>query len=113
MITGHYLTVQRWRSFFFFTENIVKKIATWIRILNFSIELYNYCILWRIEFAIETMLKINKNTFIHSHSRFAKIYVEVDLSKQLVFRILIFGHVLNIKYESLHLIYFSCKKYGH
>ncbi|RYR10017.1 hypothetical protein Ahy_B05g078470 [Arachis hypogaea] len=45
------------------------------------------------------MLKISKVTSIHSRNRFARICVEVDLSKQLVPRILVFRHVLNIKYE--------------
>ncbi|RYR13364.1 hypothetical protein Ahy_B04g070401 [Arachis hypogaea] len=66
MIAGHYLIVQRWKPFFLSSENVVKKIAAWIRIPNLPIELYNYRFLWRVSSAIGTMLKIDKATSIHS-----------------------------------------------
>ncbi|RYR45946.1 hypothetical protein Ahy_A07g031716 [Arachis hypogaea] len=59
------------------------------------------------------MLKIDKGTFIYFRGRFAIIYVKIDLSKKLVPRILVLGMTLNIEYEWLHLIYFTCGKYGH
>ncbi|KAL4345410.1 hypothetical protein AHAS_Ahas11G0275600 [Arachis hypogaea] len=59
------------------------------------------------------MLKIDRVTLIHSRGRFARICVEIDLFKKLVHRISVFGSTLNIEYEGLHLICFSCGKYGH
>ncbi|RYR74108.1 hypothetical protein Ahy_A02g008727 [Arachis hypogaea] len=59
------------------------------------------------------MLKIDRATFIHSRDRFAIICIEIDLSKKLVPRISVLGTILNIEYESLHLIYFSCGNYRH
>ncbi|RYQ95802.1 hypothetical protein Ahy_B08g091161 [Arachis hypogaea] len=59
------------------------------------------------------MLKIDRATSIHSRERFDRICVEIDLSKKLVPRILVLGSTLNIEYEGLHLICFSCGKYGH
>ncbi|KAL4328902.1 hypothetical protein AHAS_Ahas13G0246500 [Arachis hypogaea] len=58
--------INRWRPFFLSSEQAVREIATWIRILNLPIELYNHCFLWRIGSAIGTMLKIDKTTSIHS-----------------------------------------------
>ncbi|RYR62925.1 hypothetical protein Ahy_A04g020682 [Arachis hypogaea] len=113
MIAGYYLIVQRWKPFFLSSENVVKKIAEWICIPNLPIELYNYHFLWRVGSAIETMLKIDKATSIHFRGRFARIFVEIDLSKKLVPRISVLGSTLNIEHEGLHLIYFTCGKYGH
>ncbi|XP_057747402.1 uncharacterized protein LOC130966604 [Arachis stenosperma] len=113
MIAGHYLIVQRWRSFFLSTENVVKKIAAWIRIPNLPIELYNHRFLSRVGSAIGTMLKIDRTTSIHSRGKFARICVEIDLSKKLVPRISVLETTLNIEYEGLHLICFSCGRYGH
>ncbi|RYQ83809.1 hypothetical protein Ahy_B10g102667 [Arachis hypogaea] len=59
------------------------------------------------------MLKINRTTSIHSRGKFARLYVEIDLIKQLVPRNFVLGSILNIKYEGLHLICFHCGKYGH
>ncbi|KAL4356105.1 hypothetical protein AHAS_Ahas09G0053400 [Arachis hypogaea] len=56
------------------------------------------------------MLKINKATSIHSKGRFAKICAEIDLSKKLVPQISVLGSTLNIEYEGLHLIFFTCEK---
>ncbi|RYR74166.1 hypothetical protein Ahy_A02g008796 [Arachis hypogaea] len=59
------------------------------------------------------MLKIDHATSIHPRGRFARICIEIDLTKKLVPRISIFGTILNIEYEGLHLICFNCSKYGH
>ncbi|QHO51547.1 uncharacterized protein DS421_1g31800 [Arachis hypogaea] len=113
MITSHYLIVQRWRPFFLASENIAKKIATWIRIPNLPIELYNHRFLSRVGSTLGTMLKIDRATSVHSRGRFARICVELGLSKKLVPRILVLGQILNVEYEDLHLICFTCGKYGH
>ncbi|XP_057738256.1 uncharacterized protein LOC130955425 [Arachis stenosperma] len=113
MIAGHYLIVQRWRLFFLSSESAVRKIAAWIRIPNLPIELYNHHFLWRVGSTIGNMLKIDKTTSIQSRGKFARICVEIDLSKKLVPRISVMENILNIEYEGLHLICFSCGKYGH
>ncbi|MED6192951.1 hypothetical protein PIB30_014736 [Stylosanthes scabra] len=49
--------------------------------------------LWRVGAAIGTMLKIDKTTSIHSKEKYARICVEIDLSKQFVPRIsILYGH---------------------
>ncbi|XLR48017.1 hypothetical protein S83_032677 [Arachis hypogaea] len=113
MIAGHYLIVQRWRPFFLKSEHHVRKIAVWVRIPNLPIELYNHRFLWRVGSAIGHMLKIDRNTSIHSRGRFARICVEIDLAKKLVPRISVLGSELNIEYEGLYQICFSCGRYGH
>ncbi|KAL4343376.1 hypothetical protein AHAS_Ahas11G0072200 [Arachis hypogaea] len=63
--------------------------------------------------AIGTILKIDRATSICSRGRFTRICVEIDLSKKLVPQISVLGSTLNIEYEGLHLICFSCVKYAH
>lgn len=89
-----------------------KKVAVWLRIPKFPLELYNATFLARIGSSIGSMLKIDKLT-IHSKGQFARICVEVDLEKPLVSHIVVRGYNLLIEYEGLHLICFSCGKYGH
>ncbi|RYR06917.1 hypothetical protein Ahy_B05g074234 [Arachis hypogaea] len=90
-----------------------RKIAAWIRIPNFPIELYNHRFLWKVGSTIGHMLKIDRTTSIHSRGKFARICVEIDLAKQLVPRISVFGCELHLEYEGLYQIYFSCGRYGH
>ncbi|XP_057746431.1 uncharacterized protein LOC130965690 [Arachis stenosperma] len=113
MVAGHYLIVQRWRPFFLSGSTEARKIAAWIRIPNLPIELYNHRFLWRVGSAIGHMLKIDRTTSIHSRGKFARICVEIDLTKQLVPRISVLGCELHLKYEGLYQICFSCGRYGH
>lgn len=59
------------------------------------------------------MLKIDKMTYIQSRGKFARICVELDVSKPLIPHIVIRGHKLLIEYEGLHLVCFQCGRYGH
>ncbi|KAL4331763.1 hypothetical protein AHAS_Ahas13G0532600 [Arachis hypogaea] len=113
MVARHYLIVQHWRPFFLSNENTITKIAAWICIPNLSVELYNHKFLWRVGLTIESMLKVDRATSIHSRGRFVRICVKIGLSKKLVPRISVMGYTFNIEYECLHLICFEWKKYGH
>ncbi|RYR68771.1 hypothetical protein Ahy_A03g015243 [Arachis hypogaea] len=97
MVAGHYLVVQRWRPFFLESEKAVRKIAAWIRIPNLPIELYNH----RVCSILGHMLKIDRSTSIHSRGCFARICVEIDLTKNLIPKISVFRTVLNVEYEGL------------
>ncbi|XP_015958031.1 uncharacterized protein LOC107482143 [Arachis duranensis] len=113
MVARHYLIVQHWKPFFLSNENTVTKIAAWICIPNLSVELYNHKFLWRVGLTIESMLKVDRATSIHSRGRFVRICVKIGLSKKLVPRISVMGYTFNIEYECLHLICFEWEKYGH
>ncbi|CAL0319884.1 unnamed protein product [Lupinus luteus] len=113
MLANHYLIVQRWHPFLLTNETEVQKIAVWIRIPNLPIKLYNQRFLTRLGSGVGKMLKIDHLTSIHSRGKFARIYVEVNLAKQLIPTIKVMGQVLNLEYEGLHQICFTCGKYGH
>nr|KYP36275.1 hypothetical protein KK1_042632 [Cajanus cajan] len=59
------------------------------------------------------MLKIDKLTSLHSRGKFARICVEINLSRKLVSMINVMGHIIKLEYEGLHAICFKCGKYGH
>ncbi|RYR69097.1 hypothetical protein Ahy_A03g015629 isoform A [Arachis hypogaea] len=80
---------------------------------DLPIELYNHQFLWRVGLTLGTMLKIDRATSIHSCGRFARICVDIDLTKKLIPRISVLGSTLNVEYEGLHLICFICGLYGH
>ncbi|KAL4300015.1 hypothetical protein AHAS_Ahas17G0158600 [Arachis hypogaea] len=60
------------------------------------------------------MLKIDHTTSIILEKNLLEFVWRLTLiKKKLVLCISIMGSELNIEYEGLHQIYFSCKKYGH
>ena len=61
---------------------------------------------------LHTLHEQESQPFIE-RGRFARICVEVDLQKQLIPKILIRRRVNSVQYEGLHLICFSCGKFGH
>lgn len=59
------------------------------------------------------MLKINKVTSIHSWGQFTYFFVELDLDKLFVPKIIDRGKELPLEYEGLLAIFLCCGKYGH
>ena len=59
------------------------------------------------------MLKVAVTTSKQAKGKYAQLYVEVYLSNVLLDKYLIKGKRYHIKYKSLHMIYFACRKYGH
>lgn len=113
MLADHYLLVQRWRPFFITNATVESKVAVWVRIPELPLELYNDRFLWRVGAKLGCLLKIDRLTSIQSRGQFARICVEIDLSKKLVPSIMVRGVVLKLEYEGLHIVCFACGKYGH
>ncbi|KAK3198306.1 hypothetical protein Dsin_021721 [Dipteronia sinensis] len=60
-----------------------------------------------------TMCKADPITETQARGRYARIYVEIDISKPLLGSITIDNRTIMVEYESLGLICFKCGKYGH
>lgn len=59
------------------------------------------------------MLKIDQVTSLQAIGQFARICVELDLSKPLESKVVARGHILQLEFEGLHTICFNCGLYGH
>ncbi|KAF7815130.1 uncharacterized protein G2W53_029099 [Senna tora] len=114
VITDHYLLVQRWRpNFSLLNSEEPTKIAIWIRNTNLPLEFYNGRFLFKIGSLIGKTLKLDLETSITTRGKFARICVEIKLGRKLKPMIEVKGRRYNVEYEGLHLIYFTCGKYGH
>jgi len=109
----HYLAVQPWKSEFDPDASEVSKIAAWVRIPKFPVDFYDKGILYVVGNQIGRVLKVDTNTLRQTKGRFARICVEVDLSAPLLLSLMINGKEKKIFYEGLHMICFSCGRYGH
>lgn len=58
-------------------------------------------------------LHINKTKLTLARGQFARVSVEIDLSKPLVSKSCFGRSIKKIKYEGLHIVCFNCGKFGH
>ncbi|KAL5851536.1 hypothetical protein ACOSQ3_006654 [Xanthoceras sorbifolium] len=70
-------------------------------------------LLWNIGGMLGSMCKVDPIIKSQTRGRFARIYVEIDMSKPLRGTLLIDGRRVRVEYESMRLICFNCGRIGH
>lgn len=58
-------------------------------------------------------LKINKNTDMANQGKFARLCVEMNVSKPLISKFVIGGRLQKVEYEGIRIICFRCDYIGH
>lgn len=91
MVADHYLLVQIWKPNFNNRARRENKVAVWIRIPELSLELYNMKFLTRLGSSLGSFLKMDQLTTFHHRGQFARICVELDLSKALTPHVIVLG----------------------
>ncbi|KAL0290282.1 UNVERIFIED_CONTAM: hypothetical protein Sradi_6897800 [Sesamum radiatum] len=76
------------------------------------VEFFQEELLMRIGNRIGRAVKVDETTMAASRGRYARVCVEVDLTKPLVSMITLLGFAQAVEYEGLHQICFDCGKYG-
>ncbi|XP_058749521.1 uncharacterized protein LOC131622500 [Vicia villosa] len=112
-IYDHYLTVKAWSPDFHPKCDTIKSVAVWVRIAELPIEYYDSRVLHHIGDNIGKTIKVDKNTGMHERGKYARICVEVDLTKPLVAMFMIKERKYNVEYEGLHLLCTLCGRFGH
>ncbi|XP_019171049.1 PREDICTED: uncharacterized protein LOC109166607 [Ipomoea nil] len=84
MVFGHYLVSQEWVPNFVPKNNKVRKMLVWIRFPALPIEYFDDIFLKRIGTQIGRPIKVDTTTSLASKGRFARVCVEVDITKPLV-----------------------------
>ncbi|GAY68969.1 hypothetical protein CUMW_268340 [Citrus unshiu] len=112
-LMGHYLIVQPWSPQFDSSKEECDSVIVWIRLPGMALHYYHKRILRMIGQVIGNVVRVDYNTESATRGKFARIAVEVSLSKPLVSQFLLDGKVQKVEYENLPFICFSCGKYGH
>ncbi|XP_038687586.1 uncharacterized protein LOC119986972 [Tripterygium wilfordii] len=113
MIMDHYLTVREWFPNFDPDQDSMERLLVWVRIPCLPIEYYDYDFLMRVGEKIGKPVKIDDATDSVSRGKFARLCVEVDLTKPLLAKFKLRRRVRRIEYEGIHLVCFKCGCYGH
>lgn len=78
-----------------------------------TVEYYNEDFLLRVGDKIGKSVKVDQQTVMAMRGKYARICIEVDLTKPFTPFIWIDQELQAVEYEGLHLICFGCGKYGH
>ncbi|CAN1155658.1 hypothetical protein LINPERHAP2_LOCUS20529 [Linum perenne] len=111
-IYDYYIAVSQW-SPSFNEEEEIKSILTWVRLPKLPIQYFNSMAVHRIGNAIGRTIRLDLATSEGSRCRYARVCVEIDLTKPLLGKYMIEDRVLKIEYESLENVCVECGFYGH
>lgn len=113
MIYDHYLLVRTWCQDFKPSTASVDHLLVWVRFPELPMEYYDVDVLEWFGNRIGKAIKNYMTTTQLSRGKFARMCIEVDLSKPLLPYYFIKGEQYRIEYEGLHSLCFLCGKFGH
>ncbi|XVF63619.1 hypothetical protein PTKIN_Ptkin09bG0101200 [Pterospermum kingtungense] len=73
--------------------------------------LIDFCM--KVREKIRRFVRVNEATSLISRGKFARLCVEVDITKPLLARFKLRRRIRRIEYEGIHLVCFHCSVYGH
>ncbi|KAJ4829613.1 hypothetical protein Tsubulata_014283 [Turnera subulata] len=109
VILGHYLTVEPWKPQFEPSKHKITSVVIWIQIPELSCEYYDMPILRAVCNLIGRFVRIDYNTQESNRGKFARVAVELDLSKPLQPRVFVDGKWYKVSYENLPHLCFDCR----
>lgn len=113
MIFDHYLCVFHWSPEFAAPNARIQKMIVWVRFPGLNLLYYDESVLLGLASVVGRPIKVDQNTLRVERGRFARVCVEIDLSKPVVGKFWLKDHWYRIEYEGLHPICSKCGCYGH
>lgn len=113
IIQDHYLTVQKWYSDFRADKAQAMKTAIWLRFPLLPAEYYDEDTLLQIAAKLGNPLKLDNKTEKSVRGSYARMCIEMDLSKPLEPSIAVGKYDYHLEYEHIHTICFSRGRAGH
>ncbi|CAN1750614.1 hypothetical protein LINPERHAP1_LOCUS4098, partial [Linum perenne] len=107
----YYITVARW-SPSFNEEEPIRTILTWVRLPKLPIHYFNHTAVNRIGNHIEKTVRLDLATSEGARARYARVCVEIDLTKPLLGKYMIGDRVFYVEYESIENFCYLCGLYG-
>ncbi|CAN1180942.1 hypothetical protein LINPERHAP2_LOCUS35052, partial [Linum perenne] len=111
-IFDYYFSVARW-SPYFNEEEPLKTLLMWVRLPKLPIHFFNQVAITRIGDCIGRTVRLDLATSEGARGHYARVCVEIDLSKPLLGKYMIDDRTYLVEYESLENICFTCGFYGH
>lgn len=112
-VLDHCLAVKEWEPDFDPITDKTERLLVWVRFPCLPVEYYDYEFLMRLGEKIGKPKKVDQATSLVSRGKFARVCVEVDISKPLLASFKLKNRIRKIEYEGLHLVCFNCGMVGH
>ncbi|CAL1374354.1 unnamed protein product [Linum trigynum] len=112
-ILDHYLVVHQWSPSFRTTDKPHKSVVAWIQLPELPVHFYHREVLFALGNLIGRTVKLDYHTENMERGKFARIAVELDMTKPLATRIRLDGFWQPVLYENLPEICFECGRIGH
>ncbi|CAI0450925.1 unnamed protein product [Linum tenue] len=113
MLGDFYITVRPWRKNFNPKLAEVASTMVWARFPGLPREFINKHAVERIAEKIGRPVRVDRATESGDRGKYARVSIEVDLTKPLLSKFKIEGITYYVEYEGLHRICTECGKYGH
>ncbi|CAI0451791.1 unnamed protein product [Linum tenue] len=115
MIEDHYILTRRWKRGFDPGEgdDVLTNLLVWVRLPKLPMDYYDSVILRDVGNSIGKYVKMDETTRAATRGHFARICVEVDLTKPLIVKYRLERRVRRLEYEGLHNVCFGCGRFGH
>ncbi|CAN1162912.1 hypothetical protein LINPERHAP2_LOCUS24733 [Linum perenne] len=111
-IYDYYISVSQW-SPSFDEDAPINSILTWVWLPKLPIHYFNTVAVSRIGNSIGKTVRLDLAMTEGSRGRYARVCVEVDVTKPLLGKYMIEDRVFKVEYESLENVCFDCGFYGH
>ncbi|KAI9103629.1 hypothetical protein K1719_023252 [Acacia pycnantha] len=112
VIMDAYLNVARWRPEFCPKNARIESVVAWVRFPDLLAPLFNKKFLLNLGNAIGKAIRLDVHTAQRARGKFARMCVELDLTKPLVPEFNVEGQTLSIAYESLGICVLSVDELG-
>ncbi|CAI0389774.1 unnamed protein product [Linum tenue] len=113
VIFDHYLVVHQWTPSFRVTDKLPTTMVLWVHFPGLPVHFYHQELLFALGNMIGRAIKLDYHTQHQQRAKFARMAVEVDLSKPLVPRIRLDGRWQKVEFENIPVVCFECGKVGH
>lgn len=113
MVMGHYLLVQKWRSNFVPSPEMINSTLIWIRLPRIPMKQFYEEALLDMGNVIGRAVRVESTGMDIVKRRFAQVCIEWDLHKPLVLVINVMGRRQEVEYEGLYKVCYKCGQFGH
>ena len=112
-IREHFLAIKPWEPYFKASEATFSAVAVWIHFPELPIEFYDPSVLREIGGAIGPVLRIDSYTAMGIRASYARLYVQVDLTKPLITAVRVGKLCQKVLSEGISSLCFCCGRLGH
>ncbi|KAI9110923.1 hypothetical protein K1719_018043 [Acacia pycnantha] len=113
VISDAYLSASRWRPEFNPKNAKINSVIAWVRFPDLPAQLFDKKFLLNLGNSIGREIRLDVHTAQRARGKFARMCVELDLTKPLVLEFNVEGQLLSVVYESIGQLYNKCGRVGH